>query len=228
MAIVDKATLKTYFETGDVPTEAQFINLIDTLVAFASAGVISLGNDEEIRFGDDDVFSVRFNSADEAFEIYNNEDGEAAIKIEGLESTFDTIRTSGLDILNGVFPVNLSSTASSSRVVTIPDTSGTMAVYANDAVGNVTGAQNLDWSNSTSYSYTLTGNTTLSFINEVDGKAIVVAVSTGTGGFTLDLPDVDLWKDGSAPTLTTTASKTDIFTFVKIGSLVYGSVIQNF
>ena len=31
MAIVDRATLKTYFETGDKPTEAQFIDLIDSL-----------------------------------------------------------------------------------------------------------------------------------------------------------------------------------------------------
>ena len=31
MAIEAKAILKAYFETGDTPTEAQFINLIDTL-----------------------------------------------------------------------------------------------------------------------------------------------------------------------------------------------------
>lgn len=31
MAIVDITTLKSYFETGDTPTEAQFIDLMDTL-----------------------------------------------------------------------------------------------------------------------------------------------------------------------------------------------------
>lgn len=31
MSIVDRTTLKSYFETGDKPTEAQFIDLIDTL-----------------------------------------------------------------------------------------------------------------------------------------------------------------------------------------------------
>lgn len=30
MAIVDKTTLKAFFETGDVPTEAQFIDFIDS------------------------------------------------------------------------------------------------------------------------------------------------------------------------------------------------------
>lgn len=32
MAVVDKTTLKSYFETGDRPTESQFINLIDSLM----------------------------------------------------------------------------------------------------------------------------------------------------------------------------------------------------
>ena len=32
MAQVNRTTLKTYFETGDVPTEAQFIDLIDSLL----------------------------------------------------------------------------------------------------------------------------------------------------------------------------------------------------
>lgn len=32
MAVVDKTTLKSYFETGDRPTESQFIDLIDSLM----------------------------------------------------------------------------------------------------------------------------------------------------------------------------------------------------
>lgn len=38
MAIVSIATLKTYFETGDFPTQAQFEDLIDTLSA---SGILS-------------------------------------------------------------------------------------------------------------------------------------------------------------------------------------------
>lgn len=34
MAIVDRATLKSYFETGDIPTQSQFVNLIDSLLSF--------------------------------------------------------------------------------------------------------------------------------------------------------------------------------------------------
>ena len=31
MAIESRNQVKTYFETGDIPTEAQFINLIDSI-----------------------------------------------------------------------------------------------------------------------------------------------------------------------------------------------------
>ena len=36
MAIQDKTTLKSYFETDDTPTQAQFVDLIDTLLALTS------------------------------------------------------------------------------------------------------------------------------------------------------------------------------------------------
>ena len=34
MSIVTKDTLKSYFETGDRPTQGQFVDLIDTLIPF--------------------------------------------------------------------------------------------------------------------------------------------------------------------------------------------------
>ena len=48
MAVVPISILKTYFNTGDTPTEAQYVNLIDTLAALpASASIkwINLAND---------------------------------------------------------------------------------------------------------------------------------------------------------------------------------------
>ena len=38
MAVVSTATLKGYFNTGDTPTEAQYIDLIDTLAALPASG----------------------------------------------------------------------------------------------------------------------------------------------------------------------------------------------
>lgn len=41
MAIVSSATLKGYFESGDTPTEAQFIDLIDTMFALTRWNIVS-------------------------------------------------------------------------------------------------------------------------------------------------------------------------------------------
>lgn len=38
MAVVSTTTLKGYFNTGDTPTEAQYIDLIDTLAALPASG----------------------------------------------------------------------------------------------------------------------------------------------------------------------------------------------
>lgn len=38
MAVVSTATLKGYFNTGDTPTEAQYVDLIDTLAALPASG----------------------------------------------------------------------------------------------------------------------------------------------------------------------------------------------
>lgn len=38
MAVVPTSILKTYFNTGDTPTEAQYVNLIDTLAALPASG----------------------------------------------------------------------------------------------------------------------------------------------------------------------------------------------
>jgi hypothetical protein len=40
MAVVSKVTLKTYFENGDAPTEAQFIDLIDSLMEVPKTYII--------------------------------------------------------------------------------------------------------------------------------------------------------------------------------------------
>lgn len=39
MSVVDKATLKSYFETGDFPTESQFADLIDSLYGLEDAPI---------------------------------------------------------------------------------------------------------------------------------------------------------------------------------------------
>lgn len=83
-------------------------------------------------------------------------------------------------------------------------------------------AMAIDWSLSGTFSKTLAaGANTFTFSNATDGQCIIVKV-TGAAS-TLTWPTV-LWAGGVAPTQT--ASGVDIYTFVKIGSDIFGSVVQ--
>ena len=60
------------------------------------------------------------------------------------------------------------------------------------------------------------------FSNTSDGQTIVLSLTT-TGAYTATFPTCK-WPSGSQPTQT--ASGTDIYTFIKIGSTFYASVVQ--
>lgn len=85
-------------------------------------------------------------------------------------------------------------------------------------------ALSIDWSQSRAFSKTLaTGAQVFTFANATDGQCITIAV-TGVGGTTVTWPTV-AWASGVAPTQT--APGTDVYTFTKIGSTIYGSVVQD-
>lgn len=83
----------------------------------------------------------------------------------------------------------------------------------------------VDWSLSSSFSKTLSANTTFTFANATDGQVIVMTVLNTASNYTVTWPTVS-WSGGSAPTQTTGA-KTDVYTFTKIGSTIFGSAVQN-
>lgn len=83
----------------------------------------------------------------------------------------------------------------------------------------------VDWSLSSSFSKTLSANTTFTFANATDGQVIVMTVLNTASNYTVTWPTVS-WSGGSAPTQTTGA-KTDVYTFMKVGSTIFGSAVQN-
>ena len=89
-----------------------------------------------------------------------------------------------------------------------------------------------DWSNGTVQSVTLGGNRTFTFANGVDGgRYILILKQDATGTRTVTWPGTVRWPGGTAPTLTTTASKTDYIGFLYNGvSSTYDGVAlaQNF
>jgi hypothetical protein len=76
----------------------------------------------------------------------------------------------------------------------------------------------------------LTGNCTYTFPTVASGKSFtLLQFQDGTGSRTVTWPATVKWPSGTAPTLTSTASKMDKFVFTANGSYWYGSVAgQNF
>lgn len=96
----------------------------------------------------------------------------------------------------------------------------------------LTDAANISWDLSQNQvaSVTLAGNRTLSNpTNQVDGAVYILIVKQdATGGRTLAFSSNYKFAGGSAPTLTTTASKADVLTFVSDGTNMMGVATQNF
>jgi len=96
----------------------------------------------------------------------------------------------------------------------------------------LTDGANISWDLSQNQvaSVTLAGNRTLSNpTNQVDGAVYILIVKQdATGGRTLAFSSNYKFAGGSAPSLTTTASKADVLTFVSDGTNMMGVASQNF
>lgn len=84
----------------------------------------------------------------------------------------------------------------------------------------------IDWSAASTFTKTLAANTTFTFSNTTDGQTIVVALTNTASNYTVTWPTVS-WSGGTPP-VQTVGVKTDVYTFIKIGSTYYGSAVQNF
>lgn len=94
--------------------------------------------------------------------------------------------------------------------------------------GNSGTADTIDWSAGSAHKSTLTGNVTYTFSNPVTGGAYALRVLTGAGSFTATWPATVKWAGGTAPTITTTASRMDLINFYYDGTNYYGSYTQNY
>jgi hypothetical protein len=146
---------------------------------------------------------------------------------------------------SGAYGITLTSTATTS--VTLP-TSGTLATLAGTesftnktitnptvtnylesvvTIGNSGTSQTLSLTNGTVQTVTMTGNCTFTMPTATAGKSFILIVSTGAGSYTGTFTSVK-WPSNTAPTLTTTASRWDILTFVADGTNWYGTYAQAF
>ena len=93
------------------------------------------------------------------------------------------------------------------------------------AIGNSSTAKTIDLTSGTVQTCTLTGNCTFTMPTATAGKSFILILSTGAGSFTSTFTSVK-WPNNTAPTITTTASRWDILTFVADGTYWYGNFAQ--
>jgi hypothetical protein len=94
---------------------------------------------------------------------------------------------------------------------------------------NTSTAITVDLANGTVQKLTLTGNATITMPTASAGKSFVIILAQdATGSRTVTWSTV-VWPSGTAPTITSTASKKDIYSFFADGTSWYGTTIgQNY
>jgi hypothetical protein len=196
------------------------------------------------RPGSPNAGDVRYNSDDSKLEYYNGSwtqpgAGTVTSITAGTALSGGTITTSGtiaLDI-NGL--TGMTDGAAASDYLVMYDTSGAVTRkvlpnhlattgYSNQqyfAEATLTDQATIAWDVSTSQvaKVTLGGNRTMGAPTNLKagGTYVLRVIQDGTGSRTITWNAVFKWPAATAPTLTTTASAVDIFTFVSDGTNLY-------
>lgn len=92
---------------------------------------------------------------------------------------------------------------------------------------SASGTATLDLSTGNEHRITMpAGNITTAVSNETDGQKFIVSIlQDGTGSRTVTWFSTIRWAGGSAPTLTTTANKRDVFGFIVTGTDTYDGFV---
>ena len=113
----------------------------------------------------------------------------------------------------------------------------TTPALTNPTVTNYTETQNtantstaitLNLADGTVQNLTLTGTATITMPTAAGGKSFILYLKTGAGSYSVTWTTVK-WPGGTAPTITATASRMDIYSFFSDGTNWYGTTVgQNY
>jgi hypothetical protein len=123
----------------------------------------------------------------------------------------------------GVISLGASGTLSATEVASGTTTPLKMNAHYGDITVDSDGATiTFDMSVTDKHIVTLGGNRTLAVTNDQDGQTFMLILKQdGTGSRTVTWFANILWSNGSIPTLTTTADKIDVFSFIRLSSSSY-------
>lgn len=144
--------------------------------------------------------------------VEHNADGSLKLRTDGTLSAADVnaVATSQLGAPSGV------ATLDGSSKLTIAQIPNGVITESINSVGSAGASQTLpDVTAATVHRLVLNANCTLTFPAAATGKTFtLVLVQDGVGSRTVTWPGSILWASGIIPTLTTTANKQDMFSFI--------------
>jgi hypothetical protein len=160
-----------------------------------------------------DVYSITSDSITGKYVFYVD-DGDYATS-----QGFDIVYTNTSYGANTFDPTTISNV----RIMSPISTSG-MLEGGTQLVSDTTGTIAIDWNVAATAYCTLTGTgRTITFTNQVAGQVYRLILLQGTGGFMITTWPTITWMGGSgAPTLSSSANKADILTFLVCGGITYG------
>jgi len=149
----------------------------------------------------------------------------ANVTISSVATTFPNNFLSNSTVTLGNATLTLGGTTSTVGNLTTSNVTVTNYTESVVAIGNSSTAQTISLTSGTVQTCTLTGNCTFTMPTATAGKSFILILSTGAGSFTATFTSVK-FPSNTAPTITTTASRWDILTFVSDGTNWYGNYAQ--
>jgi hypothetical protein len=187
------------------------------------AGTITISS---ITLDSDNNFSIKSNTGATLFVA-----GTTGIDVANSIAATTITDSKILSIANTKITGNVISSQIAPNLTLNGNTTVTSYVEAVVAIGTVTSTSTISLANGTVQTATLTASTACTFTmpTATAGKSFVLllkqAASTGNG--TATFTGVK-WATAGAPTITATAGKMDILTFITDGTNWYGSYLQGY
>ena len=153
----------------------------------------------------------------------------AALKTDYADG--DTVHAAALNAWDTAINASTDYLAGTTAAATLKNPTITSYVESPVAIGTVTTTCTIDLTNGTVQTATLTASTGCTFTMPTctSGKSFVLllkqAATTGNGTATFTSVK---WPTAGAPTITATAAKMDILTFIADGTNWYGSYLQGY
>ena len=252
-----KSAIKAFFETGDVPTQTQFADLIDSyqdvsalltaiagltptdsnfIVGNGSTFVAESGATARTSLGLGSLATLSTinngNWSGTDLSVANGGTGASTLTgiVKGNGTSAFTAAVAGTDYLA---PAAIGSTVQAYDADTAKtDVAQEYTAAQNFNAATLTDGASIAWNLNTQQVgiVTLGGNRTLA--NPTNQKAggtyIAIVKQDATGSRTLAYGSAYKWPGGAAPTLSTGANDVDILTFVSDGTNMYGVAQQDF